>query len=109
MVDNLFPVWFTQQRLWFLNQLDPRNAAYNLPRVIRMVGTVDLSALASAIKALVSRHDTLRTVFVSLDGEPRQTVLPAMPSICPSSFLEAIPDDERQDAAFRIAAEEDYR
>jgi hypothetical protein len=63
MVDNLFPVWFTQQRLWFLDQLDPRNAAYNLPRVIRMVGTVNLSALASAIKALVSRHDTLRTVF----------------------------------------------
>ena len=106
MIDNLFPVSFAQRRLWFLDQLGPGNAAYNVPRVIRMVGTVDLSALASAVKALVTRHDALRTVFVSLDGEPRQTVLPAMPIDLPVIDLRQLPDHDRQDAAIRVAVEE---
>ena len=106
MIDNLFPVLFAQRRLWFLDQLGPGNAAYNVPRVIRMVGTVDLSALASAVKALVTRHDALRTVFVSLDGEPRQEVLAAMPIDLPVIDLRQLPDHDRQDAAFRVAVEE---
>jgi len=106
MADNLFPVSFAQQRLWFLDQLDPGNPAYNLARVIRMTGALNVSALESAIKALVSRHDALRTVFVSLDGAPRQSVLPQASIELSVIDLRQMPNDERQGEALRIAAEE---
>src|SRR5712691_9714152 len=103
MVEKLFPVSFAQQRLWFLNELEPGNATYNLPRVIRIVGTVDVSALTAAIKALVSRHDGLRSVFTSIEGEPRQAVLPAMAVDLPIIDLSQLPQGEREREALRIA------
>jgi amino acid adenylation domain-containing protein len=106
MLDNLFPASFSQQRLWFLDQLDPGNAAYNLPRVFRILGRLKVDALASAVEALVSRHDVLHTLFVSIDGEPRQSVLPGMPTDLRLIDLSRLPDRERQDAAFRVAGEE---
>lgn len=105
MAENLFPVSFAQQRLWFLDQIEPGNAAYNLPRVIRILGAVNAGALASAINALVARQDGLRTIFSSLEGEPRQSVLPAMEVELPVIDLSHLPNDRREEEALRIAAE----
>ncbi len=69
---QLFPLSFAQQRLWFLNELEPGNAAYNIPRVIRIVGTLNVTALDGAVQALVARHEGLRSVFTPIDGEATQ-------------------------------------
>jgi amino acid adenylation domain-containing protein len=65
---------FAQQRLWFLNQLEPDSAAYNQPTAVRLSGPIDLKALQKALDQIVARHETLRTTFVSLDGSPAQVI-----------------------------------
>ncbi|MFJ8311767.1 MULTISPECIES: amino acid adenylation domain-containing protein, partial [unclassified Streptomyces] len=71
------PVSFTQTRLWFLNRLDPDSAAENVSFVARLSGVLDVGALEGALGDVVSRHESLRTVFPEVDGEPRQVVLDA--------------------------------
>src|SRR3989304_10188387 len=66
------PLSFAQQRLWFLDQLEPDTPLYNIPKAVRIEGALNLEALHRALDALVLRHDTLRTTFVSVDGNPLQ-------------------------------------
>ncbi|MFI5956136.1 amino acid adenylation domain-containing protein [Cryptosporangium sp. NPDC051539] len=67
-----------QQRLWFLQQLDPDSAAYNFPLVARMRGHLDVAALTDALHAVMARHESLRTLLVAdEDGVPYQVVVPA--------------------------------
>ena len=68
------PLSFSQQRLWFLHQLAPESAAYNLPYPLRLRGPLDRGALARAFAALVARHEVLRTVYRSVAGRPVQEV-----------------------------------
>ncbi|NCT99625.1 MAG: amino acid adenylation domain-containing protein [Comamonadaceae bacterium] len=65
------PVSHTQQRLWFLRQVDPHSHAYNIPAVLRFTGALDDGALERALQMLVVRHESLRTRFVTVQGEPR--------------------------------------
>ncbi|RKH35770.1 amino acid adenylation domain-containing protein [Corallococcus praedator] len=73
------PLSFAQQRLWFIDQLEPGSSAYNLFLPLRVQGALDVAALEKGFTALVARHESLRTVFVSRDGEPVQVILPAKP------------------------------
>lgn len=62
--------------MWFLWQLDPQGAAYNLPMAVRLSGPLDRAAFEAAFASLVQRHETLRTVFPQrADGTPRQAAL----------------------------------
>lgn len=63
-----------QQRLWFIDQLQGAGAAYNSPIALRLSGPLDVNALRKAFEALVERHETLRTVFVNVQGEPMQEI-----------------------------------
>ncbi|MEH1013141.1 MupA/Atu3671 family FMN-dependent luciferase-like monooxygenase [Micromonospora sp. CPCC 206060] len=71
------PLSYPQQRLWFLDQLNPDNPVYNIPLGYRIRGPLDVAALQRALTTVVQRHEALRTVFRAVDGQPRQVILPA--------------------------------
>ena len=61
---------FAQQRLWFLDQLEPNSPRYNVSRALRLRGELNLTVLQEALDAIVSRHETLRSNFREVDGLP---------------------------------------
>ncbi|MFI6099350.1 amino acid adenylation domain-containing protein [Lentzea sp. NPDC051213] len=73
---NVHPVSSGQRRLWLLDQLHPGSPVYNVPYAFRLRGRVDADALAAALLEVGRRHEVLRTVFLDLDGDPRQVILP---------------------------------
>ncbi len=75
--DAPVPLSFAQRRLWFLEQLEPGTAQYNVAGAIRLRGPLAVPALAAALRAVAVRHEALRAVFRSHEGEPRQDLLPA--------------------------------
>src|SRR6185369_2814237 len=73
--DDAVPLSFAQQRLWFLDQLAPGSAAYNLTGRLHLEGRLDTSALEASLNEIVRRHEALRTIFSTRDGEPVQIIL----------------------------------
>ncbi len=100
------PASFAQRRLWFLDQLEPGTSAYNLPRAFRIVGPLDLEILRRAVDMVVRRHASLRTVFDSVRGEPRQVVLSDLSIDLPVVDVTDVPETERETEALRIVSEE---
>ena len=70
------PLSFAQQRLWFLDQLLPDVALYNIPIALGLKGSLDTVALEKALNTLIDRHESLRTIFISEQGEASQVILP---------------------------------
>ncbi|WP_168702039.1 non-ribosomal peptide synthase/polyketide synthase, partial [Gordonia paraffinivorans] len=71
------PLSLAQQRMWFLNRFDQQSAAYNMPFALRLTGDLDLDALRAAMRDVLERHETLRTVYPDSESGPHQVVLPA--------------------------------
>jgi amino acid adenylation domain-containing protein len=100
---------YGQERLWFIHQLDPENVAYNIPMAVRIQGPLDLEALARSLQEVMRRHESLRTRFVTVDGEPQQIIDPSRSVELPVTDLSRLPEAEREEEARRLAQEEAER
>jgi len=72
------PLSFAQERLWFLNQLEPDSAGYNIPGAVTIHGELDIDQLEQAFNLTIARHESLRTVFPSEEGQARQLILESL-------------------------------
>jgi amino acid adenylation domain-containing protein len=107
--DRLIPASFSQQRLWFLHELDPKSTAYNISSVFSVRGPLDVPALEEALNALIARHEILRTTFSVVEGTPVQNILPTLSLTLPVTNLTELPVETRETEAGRIALEEARR
>src|SRR5581483_8215870 len=107
--DALCPLSFAQQRLWFLEQLEPEKATYTIASVIRLDGHLVLEALERSFQEIIDRHEILRTIFVNDQGQVWQQVLPHRPVILPIVDLELHPATEREEWVKQVIRQEAQR
>jgi amino acid adenylation domain-containing protein len=100
------PLSFAQQRLWVLDQIEPNNPLYNIPRALRLSGELNVEALESALNGIVARHEVLRTNYGAEKGKPFQVI--AEPSYRPLEVvdLSVLPAADREKAAHQLVEEE---
>ncbi|HEX8275905.1 MAG TPA: amino acid adenylation domain-containing protein, partial [Longimicrobiaceae bacterium] len=103
------PLSFAQQRLWFIDRLQPGSDAYNIPAAMRIRGPLDVGALRRAFTELVRRHEALRTVLVESGGEAAQVILPAAPVPLPVLDFSGLPWERREVEALGRVGEEGRR
>ncbi|HEX2080479.1 MAG TPA: amino acid adenylation domain-containing protein, partial [Longimicrobium sp.] len=100
------PVTFAQERLWFVDALDPGSPVYAIPFLYGITGPLDHDALRRALTELVRRHEPLRTTLPAVDGVPVQRIAPPPADFdLPVADLRHLPGDERRAEAGRLAAE----
>ncbi|HEY6929688.1 MAG TPA: amino acid adenylation domain-containing protein, partial [Thermoanaerobaculia bacterium] len=98
------PLSFAQQRLWFLEQLEPGLSINNIPLILRLAGPLDVAALQSALGAIVRRHESLRTCIQVRDGQPIQWIAPEARVPLPKVDLSSRIETDREPEALRLAA-----
>ncbi|HEU4324676.1 MAG TPA: condensation domain-containing protein, partial [Roseiflexaceae bacterium] len=103
------PLSFAQQRLWFLDQLQPGSPLYNIPALVRFSGRLDIEALRRSFETIVARHEVLRTTFALVDDQPVQVVAPELPLALELLDFRSLPADRRDAAIERATAEETNR
>ncbi|HEX7154407.1 MAG TPA: amino acid adenylation domain-containing protein [Thermoanaerobaculia bacterium] len=104
--EQLLPVSFAQQQLWFVDRLEGGSAQYIAPLALRLTGTLDRAALQSALDTIVARHEILRTTYVSRDASAVQVISPAAPVAIKQIDLTTLSKDEQESAVERAAIEE---
>lgn len=97
---------FAQERLWFLDQLEPGSSAYNVPVLLRVNCALDVLSLIRSLEEIVRRHESLRTVFLVENGQPVQRILPPFSIVPGGEDLRHLPQDERDRQGLARAAEE---
>ncbi|GEJ57770.1 hypothetical protein AMYX_25110 [Anaeromyxobacter diazotrophicus] len=107
--DGPLPLSFAQQRLWFLDQLEPGSPRYNVPAALRVRGPLDVAALRASLDALVMRHEVLRTTYPTVDGKAVQVIAPEARAAFEVEDLSAVAEEAREERARAVAAEEARR
>jgi amino acid adenylation domain-containing protein len=105
--DGKLPLSFSQERLWFLDQLEPGGYTYNLLAAYRLNGQVNITALEQSINEIIRRHEVLRTVFKSAGGQPEQIILPSMTVKIPLLDLRGLASEAARESAVRRLAKEE--
>jgi amino acid adenylation domain-containing protein len=100
---------FAQERLWFLDQMQPGQPCYNVPAAMHLTGPLDTAALGCGLTEIVRRHEALRTTFAVAGGRPVQVVGPPRPVPLPVADLSLLPEPDRVAEARRLAVEEARR
>jgi amino acid adenylation domain-containing protein len=90
------PLSFAQQRLWFLDQLEPNSPLYNIARAVRLSGILSVEALQKALDTIVARHEALRTTFVFVEDSPVQVVVESRSVELTMIDLSRWPEAERE-------------
>jgi len=103
------PLSFAQQRLWFLNQLEPDISFYNIPAAVRMRGSLNVEALKHALNEIVQRHEALRTTFLSIDGRPVQAIASKLELPLPILTVLGDHHEEREEQVLSLATAEAKR
>jgi len=103
------PLSFAQQRLWFLDQLEPDSFLYHVPRAIRINGALKVEALHRTLETIVARHEVLRTTFATAGGNPVQVISPTLSMPLPVEDLSELSEPGREAEALRLTAEEAQR
>ena len=106
---SIFPVSFSQRRLWFLSQLEPDSAAYNVANALRLSGPLDADALEQSIQGIINRHETLRTTFSIVEGQPHQIIARRGQAQLDLIDLRRLPPVEREAEARQMASREAHR
>ncbi len=104
-----FPASFAQRRLWFLEQLEPGSASYNLPFAVRLNGQLDVTVLEQSFQEIIRRHEALRTSLIAVNGQPVQAIAPSVSFSLPVINLQNLPEDQRETQAQKLATEEAQR
>jgi amino acid adenylation domain-containing protein len=104
--DVPLPLSFAQQRIWFLDRLDPGSSSYNVPLAVRFDGSLATELLARGLGEVARRHEALRTRFVLAGAEPVQVIDPPSPVALPRIDLRSLPTDARQAEGARLAEAE---
>ena len=102
------PVSFSQQRLWFINQLEGSSAQYHIPEALRLRGDLDVAALKFALNEIIARHESLRTCFTQIDGEPAQIIRPHLTLDVPLIDLSGL-DSRQQQEELNTALHNEWR
>src|SRR5208283_1645485 len=107
--DGELPLSFAQQRLWFIDQLEPGGSVYNFPAAVRLKGPLNLIALRQSLNTIVKRHEALRTTFAIVDGRPVQVIAPVLTLTLPVVDLRELPEPDRESEVHRLATNEARR
>ena len=102
--DGDLPLSFAQQRLWFLDQLEPNSTVYSIPLKIRLNGSLRLELLASALNEIVRRHEVLRTRFLVKGDLPIQVIADEVNIEVPVEDLGVLPPSSQESEIQRMAA-----
>ncbi|MBD2807063.1 hypothetical protein ID855_20840 [Xenorhabdus sp. ZM] len=104
---GILPLSFAQQRLWFLAQFDGVSETYHIPTILCLRGQLDIAAWQQALNTLFSRHEALRTVFVSVDGQPQVRLLASDSGLMLLQYdLRRLPESEAKVEIERLYAKE---
>ncbi|AFZ57857.1 non-ribosomal peptide synthetase [Anabaena cylindrica] len=100
------PLSFAQQRLWFLDQLEPNSTAYNIPYRLQIQGLLNISILEKSISKIIQRHEILHTNFISIDGQPKQVITAKNTFSLPLIDLQSLTEDQQKLEVEKIAKQE---
>ena len=100
------PLSYSQQRMWFLWQMEPDSPAYNVGGMARLRGVLDVGRFEAALQALIMRHETLRTTFPSVDGVAYQKVSPQTGVRMDWQDISALNETEREQRLQQLADHE---